>query len=82
MSGPPHGTVTDRIGGPCVRRDAPSIWTPTTSSRYLADLHSRRGFSYGHGSVEDAFASVQLQLDSTIVTERAWCHDTLETSRS
>lgn len=42
---------------------------------YLGDLHNHCGISYGHGSIEDAFANARLQLDFGTVTGHAWWHD-------
>jgi hypothetical protein len=42
---------------------------------YVGDLHNHCGISYGHGSVEDAYANARLQLDFASVTGHAWWHD-------
>lgn len=42
---------------------------------YIGDLHNHCGISYGHGSIEDAFANAALQLDFASVTGHAWWHD-------
>jgi hypothetical protein len=41
----------------------------------IGDLHNHCGISYGHGSIEDAFANAKLQLDFATVTGHAWWHD-------
>lgn len=42
---------------------------------YLGDIHNHCGISYGHGSIEDAYANAKLQLDFASVTGHAWWHD-------
>lgn len=42
---------------------------------YVGDLHNHCGISYGHGSIEDAYANARLQLDFATVTGHAWWHD-------
>lgn len=42
---------------------------------YVGDIHNHCGISYGHGSIEDAFANAQLQLDFASVPGHAWWHD-------
>ncbi len=42
---------------------------------YVGDLHNHCGISYGHGSVEDAYANARLQLDFASVTGHGWWHD-------
>lgn len=44
-------------------------------SAYVGDLHNHCGISYGHGSIEDAYANARLQLDFATVTGHAWWHD-------
>ena len=44
-------------------------------SMYVGDLHSHCGISYGHGSVEEAYANAALQLDFASVTGHAFWHD-------
>lgn len=42
---------------------------------FVGDLHNHCGISYGHGSIEDAYANAALQLDFASVTGHAWWHD-------
>lgn len=42
---------------------------------YVGDLHNHCGISYGHGTIEDAFANARLQLDFGTVTGHAWWPD-------
>lgn len=42
---------------------------------YVGDLHNHCGISYGHGSIEQAFANAREQLDFASVTGHAWWHD-------
>lgn len=42
---------------------------------YAGDLHNHCGISYGHGSIEDAYANARLQLDFATVTGHASWHD-------
>lgn len=42
---------------------------------YLGDIHNHCGISYGHGSIEDAYANARLQLDFASVTGHAHWHD-------
>jgi hypothetical protein len=42
---------------------------------FVGDLHNHCGISYGHGTVEDAYANAALQLDFASVTGHAWWHD-------
>ena len=42
---------------------------------YYGDIHNHCAISYGHGSIEDAYANAQLQLDFASVTGHAWWHD-------
>lgn len=42
---------------------------------YVGDLHNHCGISYGHGSIEDAYANARLQLDFASVTGHASWHD-------
>ena len=44
-------------------------------SMYLGDLHNHCDISYGHGSLEDAYANAALQLDFASVTGHASWHD-------
>ncbi|MFF2745555.1 DUF3604 domain-containing protein [Kitasatospora sp. NPDC058048] len=42
---------------------------------YVGDLHNHCGISYGHGSIEDAYANARLQLDFASVTGHGWWPD-------
>ena len=42
---------------------------------YYGDLHNHCGISYGHGSLEDAFANARLQLDFCSVTGHGYWPD-------
>jgi hypothetical protein len=42
---------------------------------FVGDLHNHCGISYGHGTIEDAYANAALQLDFASVTGHAWWHD-------
>lgn len=42
---------------------------------YAGDLHNHCGISYGHGSIEEAFANARQQLDFASVTGHAHWHD-------
>lgn len=42
---------------------------------YAGDLHNHCGISYGHGSIEEAFANARQQLDFASVTGHANWHD-------
>ncbi|MFT4011484.1 MAG: hypothetical protein QM655_15725 [Nocardioidaceae bacterium] len=42
---------------------------------YVGDIHNHCGISYGHGSIEDAYANAALQLDFASVTGHASWHD-------
>lgn len=42
---------------------------------YAGDLHNHCGISYGHGSIETAFANARQQLDFASVTGHAAWHD-------
>lgn len=42
---------------------------------YAGDLHNHCGISYGHGSIETAFANAKQQLDFASVTGHAAWHD-------
>ena len=44
-------------------------------SMYLGDIHNHCDISYGHGSLEDAYANAALQLDFASVTGHASWHD-------
>ncbi|MGF3056773.1 DUF3604 domain-containing protein [Microbacterium sp. YY-01] len=42
---------------------------------YAGDLHNHCGISYGHGSIEEAYANAKQQLDFATVTGHAAWHD-------
>ncbi len=42
---------------------------------FYGDIHNHCNISYGHGSLEDAYANARLQLDFASVTGHAWWHD-------
>lgn len=42
---------------------------------YHGDIHNHCGISYGHGSIEEAFANARLQLDFVSVTGHAYWPD-------
>ncbi len=42
---------------------------------YYGDIHNHCGISYGHGSLEDAFANARLQLDFCSVTGHGYWPD-------
>jgi hypothetical protein len=42
---------------------------------YVGDIHNHCGISYGHGTIEDAYANARMQLDFASVTGHAHWHD-------
>ncbi|MFE4423403.1 hypothetical protein [Streptomyces sp. NPDC056817] len=42
---------------------------------YVGDIHNHCGISYGHGTIEEAYANARLQLDFASVTGHAWWPD-------
>jgi len=48
---------------------------PNRRNLYFGDLHSHCDVGYGHGSLQDAYANAQLQLDFVAVTPHAYWHD-------
>ena len=42
---------------------------------YYGDIHNHCGISYGHGTIEDAFANARLQLDFCSVTGHGYWPD-------
>ncbi len=42
---------------------------------YLGDIHNHCGISYGHGTIEEAYANAKLQLDFASVTGHSSWHD-------
>ncbi|MGB4136282.1 MAG: DUF3604 domain-containing protein [Microbacterium sp.] len=58
------------------------LYRPTTDldcyadmTAYAGDLHNHCGISYGHGTIESAFANAKQQLDFASVTGHAAWHD-------
>jgi hypothetical protein len=56
-----------------VNLDLPNSYQGLTP--YFGDIHNHCGISYGHGSIEDAYANARLQLDFASVTGHAYWHD-------
>lgn len=63
---------------------APATGTPLAGSdlagydglaMYVGDIHNHCGISYGHGTIEEAYANARLQLDFASVTGHAWWPD-------
>ncbi|WP_159620337.1 DUF3604 domain-containing protein [Ruania rhizosphaerae] len=44
-------------------------------SAFAGDIHNHCAISYGHGSIEDAYANARMQLDFASVTGHASWHD-------
>lgn len=42
---------------------------------WMGDIHNHCGISYGHGTIEEAYANARLQLDFASVTGHAHWHD-------
>ena len=42
---------------------------------YYGDIHNHCGISYGHGTIEDAFANARLQLNFCSVTGHGYWPD-------